>query len=546
MTVILAIDTATPAVTAGVVPLDGIEVLAERVTVDARAHAEQLTPNVLAALADAGLTMADLDAVVVGCGPARSPACGSGWPPPRPTVTRSAFRCTGSAASMRSACDTGDVLVVTDARRREVYWARYRDGVRVDGPAVNARPTCPALLRPWPARRSIRRRRAWCARWPTGRPSLRRWFRCICAGPTPSRSAGGDPMTVALGPLTRTDAERCAELEAQLFDGDDPWPARAFLPELAAKHNHYVAARADDTLVGYGGISRLGRKPPFEYEIHTIGVDPAYQGQGIGRRLLDELLEHRRRWNGLPRGPHRQRSGDRAVRERRVCQSRRAQAVLPSQRRRRLHDATGSAMTIILAIESSCDETGVGIARLDADGTVTLLADEVASSVDEHVRFGGVVPEIASRAHLEALGPTMRRALATAGVDKPDIVAATIGPGLAGALLVGVAAAKAYSAAWEVPFYAVNHLGGHLAADVYDHGPLPESVACWCPAATPTCCTCGRSASRSSNSAAPSTTPPARPTTRWPGCSASAIRAARCSTTWPAPATATRSCSRAA
>jgi N6-L-threonylcarbamoyladenine synthase len=133
-------------------------------------------------------------------------------------------------------------------------------------------------------------------------------------------------------------------------------------------------------------------------------------------------------------------------------------------------------MTVILAIESSCDETGVGIARLDADGTVTLLADEVASSVDEHARFGGVVPEIASRAHLEALGPTMRRALGVAGVTKPDIVAATIGPGLAGALLVGVAAAKAYSAAWGVPFYAVNHLGGHLAADVYEHGPLPESV----------------------------------------------------------------------
>ncbi len=134
-------------------------------------------------------------------------------------------------------------------------------------------------------------------------------------------------------------------------------------------------------------------------------------------------------------------------------------------------------MTIVLAIETSCDETGVGIARLDDDGTVTLLADEVASSVDEHVRFGGVVPEIASRAHLEALGPTMRRALAAAGLTKPDVVAATIGPGLAGALLVGVAAAKAYSAAWDVPFYAVNHLGGHLAADVYEHGPLPECMA---------------------------------------------------------------------
>ncbi len=133
-------------------------------------------------------------------------------------------------------------------------------------------------------------------------------------------------------------------------------------------------------------------------------------------------------------------------------------------------------MTVILAVETSCDETGVGIARLDDGGTVTLLADEVASSVDQHARYGGVVPEIASRAHLEALGPTMRRALAAAELERPDVVAATVGPGLAGALLVGAAAAKAYAAAWGVPFYAVNHLGGHLAADVYAHGPLPECV----------------------------------------------------------------------
>jgi [ribosomal protein S18]-alanine N-acetyltransferase len=99
-------------------------------------------------------------------------------------------------------------------------------------------------------------------------------------------------MTVMLGPLTRADAARCAELESQLFDGDDPWPARAFLAELEAKHNHYVAARADDNLVGYGGIARLGRKRPYEYEIHTVGVDAAYQAQGIGRQLLTELLEY--------------------------------------------------------------------------------------------------------------------------------------------------------------------------------------------------------------------------------------------------------------
>ncbi len=130
-----------------------------------------------------------------------------------------------------------------------------------------------------------------------------------------------------------------------------------------------------------------------------------------------------------------------------------------------------------MGVESSCDETGVGIVRFAGDGTLELLADEVASSVDEHARFGGVVPEIASRAHLEAMVPTMQRALASAGIAKPDAVCVTIGPGLAGALLVGVAAAKAYAAAWNVPFYAINHLAGHVAVDTLEHGPMPPCVA---------------------------------------------------------------------
>lgn len=98
-------------------------------------------------------------------------------------------------------------------------------------------------------------------------------------------------MTVELGSLVVGDADRCAELEAQLFPGDDPWPAVAFVRELRASHNHYVAARLDGVLVGYAGISRLGRKPPYEYEVHTIGVDGAFQGRGIGRLLLDGLLD---------------------------------------------------------------------------------------------------------------------------------------------------------------------------------------------------------------------------------------------------------------
>jgi N6-L-threonylcarbamoyladenine synthase len=132
-------------------------------------------------------------------------------------------------------------------------------------------------------------------------------------------------------------------------------------------------------------------------------------------------------------------------------------------------------VTIILGIESSCDETGVGIVRLRTDGGIELLADEVASSVDQHARFGGVVPEVASRAHLEAIVPITRRAVAAAEIELSDVdaIAVTCGPGLAGALLVGVSAAKAYAAALGVPLYGVNHLPGHVAADTLEHGPLP-------------------------------------------------------------------------
>jgi len=128
---------------------------------------------------------------------------------------------------------------------------------------------------------------------------------------------------------------------------------------------------------------------------------------------------------------------------------------------------------LVLGIETSCDETGIGIVR----GT-TLLADEVASSVEEHARFGGVVPEVASRAHLEAMVPTMARALKTAGVRLSDVdaIAVTAGPGLTGALLVGIAAAKGYAIAAEKPIYGVNHLAAHVAVDTIEHGALPDAV----------------------------------------------------------------------
>ncbi|MCT1477857.1 tRNA (adenosine(37)-N6)-threonylcarbamoyltransferase complex transferase subunit TsaD [Microbacterium sp. p3-SID336] len=123
---------------------------------------------------------------------------------------------------------------------------------------------------------------------------------------------------------------------------------------------------------------------------------------------------------------------------------------------------------LVLGIETSCDETGIGIVR-----GRTLLSNTIASSMDEHARYGGVVPEVAARAHLEALQPTIDAALAEAGVglDDLDAIAVTSGPGLAGALMVGVGAAKGLAVALDKPLYAVNHLVGHIAADIL----TPES-----------------------------------------------------------------------
>lgn len=308
---VLVLDTATSAVVAGVLRGDpgavgpqGLEVLAERVTVDSRAHAERLTPNVLAALGDARVGITDVHAVVVGCGPGpftglrvgMATAAGYGQALGIPVYGV----CSLDAIGVRT---SGEALVVTDARRREVYWARYRDGRRVDGPAVAA----PADVDPGPAT-VVAGSPQHAALF--GLPVLdlahpdaaglaaavTDWF-----GPPeplrprylrrPDAKSRAERQPVHYGPLSNTDAERCAELESQLFPGDDPWPRAAFLRELAAPHNHYTAARVGDEVVGYAGVSRLGRTPPFEYEIHTIGVDPAHQGRGIGRRLLADLLE---------------------------------------------------------------------------------------------------------------------------------------------------------------------------------------------------------------------------------------------------------------
>ena len=124
------------------------------------------------------------------------------------------------------------------------------------------------------------------------------------------------------------------------------------------------------------------------------------------------------------------------------------------------------SQAIILGIETSCDETAVGIVR-----GRTLLANVIASSVEEHARFGGVVPEIASRAHLEAMQPTITQALKDAKISLADVdaVAVTAGPGLVGALLVGVSAATGLALGLDKPIYAVNHLAAHISVDALAH-----------------------------------------------------------------------------
>src|SRR5512135_1086714 len=118
---------------------------------------------------------------------------------------------------------------------------------------------------------------------------------------------------------------------------------------------------------------------------------------------------------------------------------------------------------IVLGIETSCDETAAAVVRRDADGAGTVLSDIVLSQIEDHAAFGGIVPEIAARAHVEALDGLVKAALSEAGRTLADIdaVAATAGPGLIGGVLVGLTTAKAIALAAGKPLIAVNHLEGH-------------------------------------------------------------------------------------
>ncbi len=199
----------------------------------------------------------------------------------------------------------------------------------------------------------------------------------------------------------------------------------------------------------------------------------------------------------------------------------------------------------ILALETSCDDTCAAV--VEDDGTIR---SNVISSQRAHDRFGGVVPEIASRHHLELVNVVVDQALAEAGAGLDDVhtVAATQGPGLVGALLVGFSTAKSLAAARSIPFAAVDHLQGHVAANFLfsavgeRRSSLPFSASS--PQAATRCSPTSLITMASTRSVARSTTPPARRSTRVPACSGSAFRVAPHSHDWPPRAIPMRSSSR--
>ena len=182
---------------------------------------------------------------------------------------------------------------------------------------------------------------------------------------------------------------------------------------------------------------------------------------------------------------------------------------------------------LILAIESSCDETAAAVVQ-----GRTLISNVVASSMDEHARYGGVIPEIASRAHTEAFVPCVSKALADANMTLSDVdaIAVSAGPGLAGCLAVGVSGAKSLAWAANKPIYGINHVIGHIAVTQLQFGPFPKDTLALIVSGTLRCCMSKTWRGISTWSAPRSTTLPANASTRWRVCLVSRIPAARTST----------------
>lgn len=269
-----------------------------------------------------------------------------------------------------------------------------------------------------------------------------------------------------------SDLSEIMKLEKACF-GNDSWSKATMRSELMAPHTHYLVAHDDSEIFGYAGLSKLASSK--DADIQTIAVSEPKRGLGIARELMLRLIDQARSVGAqqiflevredrpAPRKLYESLGFESIDRRENYYQPDAVAAIV-------MRLTLSKAMTdepLVLGIETSCDETGIGIVR----GT-TLLANVISSSMQEHARFGGVVPEIAARAHLEALEPTLQQALRDASVslEEIDAIAVTNGPGLAGALMVGVGAAKALAVALGKPIYSVNHLVAHVAVDVLERG----------------------------------------------------------------------------
>ena len=266
--------------------------------------------------------------------------------------------------------------------------------------------------------------------------------------------------------LTVDDLSSVMELENSVFVSD-AWSPESMRSEIESPNNFYLGL-FEDGLIGYAGLSTIPGS--FSSDIQTIAVSSAARGRGIGRALMQELLRKAKAQgseqvllevridNQVAISLYASLGFERIDVRKRYYQPDNVDAVIMRLR---------ISQPLVLGIESTCDETGVGIVRGNR-----LLANALHSSMDEHSKYGGVVPEVAARAHLEAIAPTLNKALAEAGVQMKDIdaIAVANGPGLAGALMVGIGAAKGLALANDKPIYAVNHLIGHVGADVLERG----------------------------------------------------------------------------
>lgn len=270
-------------------------------------------------------------------------------------------------------------------------------------------------------------------------------------------------------PVTPKDFDQLVRLEHEIF-ADQAWSKATLLADLEAIHTTYLVAFEGEQLIGYAGLASPAGS--FQADINTIAVNEQARGRGLGSSLMQQLIEIARR-----SGAEQMFLDVRADNEVAIGLYKKFGFEHIDTRKGYYRPEGVDALVmrkpirqpLVLGIETSCDETGVGIVRGNR-----LLSNALNSSMEIHSRFGGVVPEVAARAHLEALQPTIQQAIGEAQIslEEIDAIAVTNGPGLAGALMVGIGAAKGLAQAIDKPLYAVNHLVGHVGADILERGSL--------------------------------------------------------------------------